>query len=117
MRRGLALPHIASRAVRRFVGAIGVAPSGIDFRSMDGELTQLVLLVLSPFEQRNRLWQIATHLAGLSFDNRLRGAVRPQGVLRILGLAAREEMKTWRIPESHSFHRDIQAESRGHPGL
>ncbi len=56
--RGFAIPHLRTREVARFTGAIGFAPGGIDFDSIDRIPTKLVLLVLSPHdcrEQHSRL--------------------------------------------------------------
>jgi len=57
---GLAFPHIRSRVVDSFLGAVGIAAHGIDLNSLDEKPTKVVMLVLSPWEQRN------AHLAFLS---------------------------------------------------
>ena len=45
---GVAIPHGKARAVDRMVAACGVAPSGIDFESVDGEPATLFILLVSP---------------------------------------------------------------------
>ena len=46
--RGIAVPHAAHEAVTRVVGAIGLSGRGIDFRSLDGQPADLLILILSP---------------------------------------------------------------------
>jgi len=74
---GLAFPHTRTGAVRRSVGAIGAAPGGIDFASIDGEPTRLVFLLLSPKDGA------AGHLKILQQISELMSA---QGLHRSLGV-------------------------------
>jgi len=48
MERGIALPHLATDLVEDPICAIGIAPRGIPFRSLDGKLAKLVVLLLVP---------------------------------------------------------------------
>ncbi len=48
MQHGLALPHVKTDAVDRLVCAVGIKRDGIDFDSLDGELTRIVVLELAP---------------------------------------------------------------------
>ena len=66
--KGLAIPHLRVEAVRRFVGAIGLSDEGIDFKSIDGESTKLVLLVIGPYEQRERHFELLGRLVALLHD-------------------------------------------------
>jgi len=45
---GVAIPHGKTDAVERLVCAVGIKPEGVDFDSMDGERTTIVVLTLSP---------------------------------------------------------------------
>ena len=45
---GIAVPHGKTAAVSRLKLAIGVAPQGIDFDSMDGQPSKLFFLLLAP---------------------------------------------------------------------
>jgi fructose-specific phosphotransferase system IIA component len=47
---GLAVPHAKSEAVDEMVLVFGLHRSGIDFDSLDGELTHFVFLLLSPMD-------------------------------------------------------------------
>lgn len=48
MQFGVAVPHARTTAVKHLVCAIGIQPAGIDFDSLDGEPTTIVVLTLSP---------------------------------------------------------------------
>jgi PTS system fructose-specific IIA component/PTS system nitrogen regulatory IIA component len=48
---GYAVPHVKHPAISDLVGAVGYSPDGIDFRAIDGELVQLVFLLMSPPNQ------------------------------------------------------------------
>ncbi|MFK8114319.1 MAG: PTS sugar transporter subunit IIA [Rubripirellula sp.] len=50
--KGFAFPHLRTRMVDQFTGAIGVAANGLHLDSLDGLPTKLILLVLSPWDQR-----------------------------------------------------------------
>ncbi|NLE29874.1 MAG: PTS transporter subunit EIIA [Phycisphaerae bacterium] len=45
---GIAIPHGKTDAVDRLVCAVGVKCSGVDFEAMDGELSTIIFLTLSP---------------------------------------------------------------------
>lgn len=47
MEEGLAVPHAKTEAVSDLVVAMGVAPEGIEFESLDGKPARVVFLVLS----------------------------------------------------------------------
>lgn len=66
--KGLALPHLRTESVYRFVGAIGLAPEGIDFQSIDGNPTKLVFLLLGPHEQREQHIELMGRLSALMRD-------------------------------------------------
>ncbi len=48
---GYAVPHVKHPAITKLVGAIGYSPDGIDFRALDGELVNMVILLISPPNQ------------------------------------------------------------------
>jgi len=48
---GYAVPHVKHPAIAKLVGAIGYSPEGIDFRALDGELVNMVILLISPPNQ------------------------------------------------------------------
>ena len=63
MEMGVALPHGSSERVDRLVGAMGIAPEGIPFESLDGQPAKLILLLVLP---RDEFHQHVRTLAGIS---------------------------------------------------
>jgi mannitol/fructose-specific phosphotransferase system IIA component (Ntr-type) len=66
--KGFALPNLRTKSVHGFLGAIGIVPVGVDFNSLDGELTQVVLLILAPFEEPERHVEVMGRLSALAQD-------------------------------------------------
>ena len=62
MEHGVALPHAASDRVDDIVGALGIAPKGIPFESLDDQPARLIILLLLP--ARNVQGRVRT-LAGI----------------------------------------------------
>ena len=54
MERGLAIPHAAVEGIEGLAAAMGVVtdPAGIEFASIDGAPTRVVILLLIPREQK-----------------------------------------------------------------
>ena len=48
LEKGIAVPHAKTAAVSSMKLAIGIAPQGIDFDSLDGEPSMLFFLLLAP---------------------------------------------------------------------
>jgi len=48
LEKGIAVPHAKTSAVSSLKLAIGIAPQGIDFDSLDGEPSKLFFLLLAP---------------------------------------------------------------------
>jgi len=71
MGNGLALPNLRTRVAREFMGAVGVAPAGVDFDSLDGQPTRLIILLLSPFEERELHSELMGRLASLMYNKTL----------------------------------------------
>jgi mannitol/fructose-specific phosphotransferase system IIA component (Ntr-type) len=86
--KGLAMPHLRTEAVHRFVGAVGLAPEGINFNSIDGDPTRLVFLVLGPYEQRERHFELMGRLSAMMRDKTtlmfLQGRRSPRDVFEYL---------------------------------
>jgi mannitol/fructose-specific phosphotransferase system IIA component (Ntr-type) len=66
--KGLAFPHIRSRRVSKFTGAVGIAPTGIDLQSLDKRPTKLVFLILSPWDEREMHLRLLSRLVSLTQD-------------------------------------------------
>jgi mannitol/fructose-specific phosphotransferase system IIA component (Ntr-type) len=54
MERGLAIPHAAIEGIEKLAAVIGVVrdPQGLEFESIDGDVTRLVVLLLIPRAQK-----------------------------------------------------------------
>jgi len=89
MGKGLAIPHLRTAAVTESVGAIGIAPKGIDFQSLDGLPTRLVVLLLSPVKRRQEHGEILRQIARLFCDRTLQYRVQipraPEELFSFLG--------------------------------
>ncbi|MEI6970876.1 MAG: PTS sugar transporter subunit IIA [bacterium] len=48
MQHGIAIPHGKTHGVDKLVCALGLKRDGVDFASLDGELSKIIILVLSP---------------------------------------------------------------------
>ncbi len=48
---GYAVPHVKHPAIDKLVGAVSYSPNGIDFHALDGELVNMVILLVSPPNQ------------------------------------------------------------------
>lgn len=61
--KGLAIPHCKVENLHQLILAIGYAPTGVDYKAMDGERTQFFFLLISP---SNEAVQNLRALAALS---------------------------------------------------
>ncbi len=48
MENGVALPHGSTDRVDTIIGALGIAPAGVNFDSIDGEPATIIVLLLIP---------------------------------------------------------------------
>lgn len=48
MQHGIAIPHGKTETVAEVVAAVGIHRRGVDFQSLDGRLTHVIILALSP---------------------------------------------------------------------
>ena len=88
MENGVAIPHCSMDEVDRTLVALGVSSEGIDFESIDGRPTHLILLLVTP---KNRtkvhirtLAEIAKLLNDEQFRSRLVTAETPANVLELI---------------------------------
>ena len=63
MERGIAIPHANSSLIDEVVGAIGISKSGVPFDSLDGEPSQLIVLLVIP---KDKFQQHVRTLAGIA---------------------------------------------------
>jgi len=46
--QGVGIPHAKTSAVTKLIGALGISRNGVDFDSLDGELTHIFFLLVAP---------------------------------------------------------------------
>jgi fructose-specific phosphotransferase system IIA component len=88
LEKGIAVPHAKSEAVSNLKLAIGIAPEGIDFDSMDKEPSKLFFLLLAPPGQSGphveALAEIAKLANSTSFCKALINADNAQEVVELM---------------------------------
>ncbi len=94
MQHGIALPHAKTEGVTRIVAALGLKPGGMDFQSLDGEPSKVILLLASPSKQAGPHIQVLASAAALLNDEIRRAdllaAQSVEEAAVILGLPARK---------------------------
>ena len=88
LEKGIAVPHAKTAAVSSLKLAIGIAPQGIDFDSMDKEPSKLFFLLLAPPGQSGphveALAEIAKLVHSTSFCKALINADNAQEVVELM---------------------------------
>lgn len=94
--RGVAVPHVKHRSVAKMTAAIGLAPRGIDFNSLDKQPVYTVFLLLSPEERPEEHLQamevIFKNLSKDTFRRFLRQATSVQDVKTLLEEADSQQL-------------------------
>ena len=67
--RGVAVPHIKNKAVKKAVAAIGISASGIDFSSLDKQPVFTIILLISPVDGDQHLQAMEAIFEHLQNDN------------------------------------------------
>ncbi|MEN3013772.1 MAG: PTS sugar transporter subunit IIA [Endomicrobiia bacterium] len=73
---GVAIPHGRCAGVEKLVGAMGIAPDGVDFNSLDGEPVYFVFLILSPLEATGDYLRAISAVARFFKDRFFRESLR-----------------------------------------
>jgi fructose-specific phosphotransferase system IIA component len=88
MKNGLAIPHARTDQVESITLAVGIHRKGVDFDSLDGELSRVFVLLLSPKHKTVPHIQILSHIAAImSKDNAVQSLLScktPQAVYKYL---------------------------------
>ncbi len=75
MQHGIAVPHCKSEGVSDMSFAIGFARDGMDFESVDGEPTYIVVLIVSPKSNPGPHLQLLSTISGVLKDEECRWAL------------------------------------------
>ena len=85
---GIAIPHGKLRGVNRIVGAFGRSRKGVDFDSLDGNLTHLFFVLIAPEESTSLHLKALARVSRLfrdnSFRERLQAAESPEELYNII---------------------------------
>ncbi|MCL2481115.1 MAG: PTS sugar transporter subunit IIA [Spirochaetaceae bacterium] len=87
LEKGIAVPHAKTDKVKNLTLAIGIAPEGVDFDSLDGESSKLFFLLLAQPSQSGphieALAEIARITRSQSFCRLLVNAKTPEEVVEL----------------------------------
>lgn len=75
LQNGVALPHAKTDGVRSMHLAIGLAPKGMDYGSLDGKAVNIIALILSPKKGYNSHLQLLSALAGKLSNDMVRNKI------------------------------------------
>jgi mannitol/fructose-specific phosphotransferase system IIA component (Ntr-type) len=67
--KGVAVPHIRHKAVKKIVAAIGISATGMDFSALDKQPVYTVILLISPVEGDQHLQAMEAIFEHLQNDN------------------------------------------------
>jgi len=88
IQNGVAIPHAKTDAVRELVTAVAILPHGVDFQSLDGKPTQIVIMTLSPKTKLGPhiqfLSAISQSLDNAAVRHTLLKAEKPEEVIAVL---------------------------------
>ncbi|MBW2645824.1 MAG: PTS sugar transporter subunit IIA [Deltaproteobacteria bacterium] len=87
--KGVAIPHAKCPKVKKMTAAFGISKNGIEFSSLDGELTYIFFLLIAPGETPGPHLKTLAKISRLLDDRfvreRLRSAGSTQDILKIIG--------------------------------
>lgn len=85
LQHGIAIPHGTTRHVTQETAALGIFPAGVPFETVDGQVPQIVILLVTPKARRHRhvtnLATLARQLMVPTVRARLLAAESPEEAL------------------------------------
>lgn len=91
MHHGLAIPHGKTDGVDRLVAAVGLAPAGIDFDSLDGQPSRIFILSISPANRAGPHIQFLAEISRiLNREDRRQAFLQADSVDSLYALLLRE---------------------------
>jgi len=85
--KGVGIPHAKSPFVKKLVAAFGISKGGVSFKSLDGELTYIVFLMVAPSDSTGPHLKALAKVSRLLDDrfvrDKLKSATTPDEVLNI----------------------------------
>ncbi len=96
--KGVAVPHVKHEKIKKMAAAIGVAPTGVDFKALDKAPVYSVVLLLSPKskpdEHLQAMENIFSNLQRDTFRRFLRQATTVQAVEDLLAEADAQTLQS-----------------------
>ena len=89
--QGVAIPHGKAGCVSRVVGAVGIAHTGLNFDSLDGELVHIFFLLVAPEDSAGPHLKALARISRLLKDRHFRDSLRAARDERTLVRIIREE--------------------------
>ena len=71
MQDGIAIPHARTPLVKSLSLAMGISSKGVDFESMDGELSKLIFMIAAPEGTKKEHLDLLAEISKLSFEEEL----------------------------------------------
>ena len=85
MGKGVALPHVKHKAVKKVIGVVGLSSAGIDFFALDKQPVHSIILLISPSDDPDGHLQmmeyIFSHLQQEMFRKFLRQCRSPEQIV------------------------------------
>lgn len=86
--KGVGIPHAKCSSIKKMVAALGVSKSGVDFKSLDGEMTYIFFLLVAPGDTPGPHLKALARISRLLDDKfireRLRAGKSVKEMLKIL---------------------------------
>lgn len=86
--KGIAIPHAKSAKLKKMGAAFGISIKGVDFKSLDGELTHIFFLLVDPGEtpgpHLKALAKISRLLDDKFIRDKLKGAATAKDIIRTI---------------------------------
>ncbi|MBD3295899.1 MAG: PTS sugar transporter subunit IIA [Candidatus Omnitrophica bacterium] len=93
--KGVAIPHAKCTRVKKMVAALGVSEEGVDFSSLDGDLTYIFFILIAPGETPGPHLKALARISRLLDDKFVRERIRSAGSSReIFKIIKDEEQKS-----------------------
>ena len=88
VRKGIAVPHGKTGAVKTLRGVLGISHKGVQYDSLDGEPVYLLFMIISPLEDSEKYLRLLKHLAELieipQFQVELQAQKDSQGAYKVI---------------------------------
>lgn len=88
MGRGIAIPHGHIEKGPAIQGVMGICRNGIDFESLDGDPVKLIMLIVTPKDQKDMHLKVLSSLSAMVSDEvirtRLMAAISPEDAMEVI---------------------------------